>query len=582
MLDSPIEEIKSRVNVLDVVQDFVQLKKAGTNYKGLCPFHSEKTGSFMVSPAKQIWHCFGCGLGGDIFEFIKQIENIEFAEALKILADRAGVTLKKPTQEQIQMGEKKDVLFEINEQAAKYFARVLWESNAGKEALEYLKKRGLTDQTIKNWQLGYAPADFHYLENFLAKNFNKKDIEQAGLIIKSDRDNGYFDRFHDRVMFPIQNLHGQVVGFTGRLLHEKPNAGKYVNSPETPIYSKSQVIFGLHAAKNSIRKENRAIVMEGNMDVISAHQAGSIQAVATSGTAMTQDQLLILKRFTENLIFAFDSDTAGITAGKRALELALNLGFNVKVINLNGAKDPDDLIKRGTGIWQKAVESAGNFLDFFFDLTLKQMDASTVEGKRDITRELAPLIFRISEPITRAHYVRKLSGALNVAESAIWDIINRLSLPKPLKVALRAEKRKNRKNMLEERFLGLSLIEQDNQWLKGLTEADFDPEYQALVAVMQNTARPSEIIRANPTLKDQVELLQFAAETEMKEQEMNPVTELKQSAVEFKRDRLKNKMKVLGDGIKQAETAGDQAQIASLSAEYVAVSHALNQLNLNN
>jgi DNA primase len=582
MLDSPIEEIKSRVNVLDVVQDFVQLKKAGTNYKGLCPFHSEKTGSFMVSPAKQFWHCFGCGLGGDIFEFIKQIENVEFAEALKILADRAGITLKKPTQEQIQAGEKKDVLFEINDAAAKYFVRVLWESNAGKEALEYLKKRGLTEQTIKNWQLGYAPADFHYLENFLAKTFNKKDIEQAGLIIKSDRDNGYFDRFHDRVMFPIANLHGQIVGFTGRLLHDKPNAGKYVNSPETPVYSKSQVIFGLFAAKNSIRKENRAIVMEGNMDVISAHQAGSLQAVATSGTAMTQDQLLILKRFTENLIFAFDSDSAGITAGKRALELALNLGFNVKVINLNGAKDPDDLIKRGIGAWQKAVESAGNFLDFFFDLTLKQMDVSTVEGKRDITRELAPLIFRISEPITRAHYVRKLSGAINVAESAIWDIINRLSLPKPLKQALRAEKRKNRIQMLEERVLGLSLIEQDNQWLKGLTEADFDSEYQALVALMEKSAKVSEIIRVNPALKDQVELLQFAAETEMKEQEMNPSTELKQAAVEFKRDRLKTKMKVLGDQIKQAEDAGDKEKIAALSVEYVSVGHTLNQLNLEN
>src|SRR6185436_409203 len=303
--NSPIEEIKSKLTILEVIGDFVQLKKAGSNYKGVCPFHSEKSASFMVSPSKGIWHCFGCGLGGDIFEFIKQTENVEFRDALKILADRAGVELKKPTQEQIEVGQKKDVLYEINSTAAKYFAKVLWESNAGSEALSYLRKRGLSDQTIKNWQLGYAPDDYHYLENYLAKTFDKKDIELAGLIIKSDKDAGYFDRFHDRVMFPIVNVHGQVVGFTGRLLHDKPNTGKYVNSPETPIYNKSQVVFGLYQAKNAIRKADRAIVVEGNMDVIACHQVTFSQTVATSGTALTPDQLVIIQRFTNNLIFAF-------------------------------------------------------------------------------------------------------------------------------------------------------------------------------------------------------------------------------------------------------------------------------------
>src|SRR3989344_3767365 len=263
MFDSPIQEIKDRLPIFGIVQDFVQLRKAGTNYKGICPFHSEKSPSFMVSPSKQIWHCFGCGLGGDIFEFIKLMEHVEFPEALKILADRAGVELKKPTPEQIQIGKTKDVLYEINKKAAEYFAKVLWESNAGSEALAYLRQRGLSDPTIKNWQLGFAPDDFHYLENYLAKSFDRKDIEQAGLIIKSEKDSGYFDRFHDRVMFPIANLHGQVVGFTGRLLHDKPNTGKYVNSPETPIYNKSQIIYGLHQAKQAIRKQDRAVLVEG-------------------------------------------------------------------------------------------------------------------------------------------------------------------------------------------------------------------------------------------------------------------------------------------------------------------------------
>ena len=265
MIDSPVQEIKDKLPIMEIVADYVQLKKAGTNYKGVCPFHSEKTPSFMVSPNKQIWHCFGCGLGGDIFEFIKQVENVEFLEALKILADRAGVELKKPTQEQIQIGEKKNVLYDINEAAAKYFAKVLWESDSAHEALEYLRARGLTDQTIKNWILGWAPDDFHYLENFLFKSFSKEDIVLAGLIIKRDEGRGtrdeYFDRFRGRIMFPIHNLHGQIVGFTGRLLHEKPNTGKYINSPETPIYNKSHIIYGLYHAKNSIRKENRAVLV---------------------------------------------------------------------------------------------------------------------------------------------------------------------------------------------------------------------------------------------------------------------------------------------------------------------------------
>ena len=559
-MDSPIEEIKSRLSITEVLGDFIQLKKAGVNYKAVCPFHSEKTPSFIVSPAKQVWHCFGCGLGGDIFEFIKQIENVEFSEALRILANRAGVELKKPTAEQIQVAEKKDVLYEINQQAANYFSKVLWESNAGQEALEYLRKRGLTDQTIKNWQLGFAPDDFHYVENFLAKGFDKKDIETAGLIIKSDRDTGYFDRFHDRIMFPILNLHGQVVGFTGRLLHDKPSTGKYINSPETPVYNKGQVIYGLYQARNAIRKENRAILMEGNMDVITAHQAGSIQAVATSGTALSAEQLNILTRFTENLIFAFDSDTAGNTAARRALEMALGAGFNVKIINLAGAKDPDELIKRGITAWQKAVDSAGSFMDYFFDQAIKSGDPASVDSKRDITKELAPLIYRITDPITKAHYIRKLSGAINVAESAIWDIINRLSLPKPLKTALKAEKQKNRIEMLEDRLLGLALVLKDNKIFEGLTEADFTKDHQALVAVMKTEADAAKIILANPTLKDQIELLTFVAETDVREEEVEPKIELQNTVSEFKNERKKIQMQIWTDELKAAEQSGDKAQ----------------------
>ncbi len=534
MLDSPIEEIKSRLNVVDVVQDFVQLKKAGTNYKGLCPFHSEKSGSFMVSATKQIWHCFGCGLGGDVFEFIKQIENIEFAEALKILADRAGVELKKPTFEQIEGDKKKDVLYEINFAAARYFAKVLWESNAGAEALDYLRRRGLSDQTIKNWQLGYAPDDFHYLENFLAKGFDKRDIEQAGLIIKSDRDSGYFDRFHDRVMFPIINLHGQTVGFTGRLLHDKPNTGKYVNSPETPVYNKSQVIYGLHAGKQAIRKGDRAILVEGNMDVIACHQVGFAQAVATSGTALTQDQLNILKRFTENLVFAFDTDAAGSTATKRALELALNSGFNVKIANLGTAKDPDELIKKGIGLWQKTIEGAGNFLDFVLDNLLQNNNPNEPEGIAKIESEIIPLINYISNPVVKAHYVRKVAGKINVPEKALYERLSASKKPVIKSQGLPMGVKKDRRQILEENFLGLIFITKQKHLLEDLEAEDFSPAVREIFQILQTDEIDADRLpKKYPQLKQQFDLLEFTATEEPDGAVQNPKEKLEATAKSF-------------------------------------------------
>jgi DNA primase len=536
----------------------------------------------MVSPSKQIWHCFGCGLGGDVFEFIKQAENVEFAEALKILADRAGVELKKITPQQLETNKKRDVLYEINEAAVKYFMRVMWESQSGQEALEYLRRRGLTDQTIKNWQLGYAPNDYHYLENFLAKTFDKKDIESAGLIIKREEGTGkreeYFDRFHDRVMFPIVNVHGQVVGFTGRLLHDQPNAGKYVNSPETPIYNKSREIYGLFAAKTAIRKENRAILVEGNMDVIACHQAGSANAIATSGTALSEQQLAVIKRFTENLVFAFDSDSAGSTATKRALELALAQGFNVKIAALGDAKDPDELIKKSIGLWQKAINGASNFLDYFFDLMFRQYPADTVEGKREISKELAPLIFRVAEPVTKAHYVRKLAYGLNVAESAIWDIITKLTAPKHLRAA-RLEQSpaagrpaRPKREILEDRLLGLTLNLGDDQYLKQFQASDFRPGVRELFTALAAGASVS-------AFQQQIDVLKFSAEMDVREQELDAGSELQKTAAALRKQIIHERMQELSARIAAAEQQKDKTAVAEFSQEYVRLSREMGQYN---
>jgi DNA primase len=578
MLDSPIDEIKSKLSITDVLSDYMQLKKAGTNFKAVCPFHSEKTPSFMVSPSKQIWHCFGCGLGGDIFEFIKQMENVEFAEALRILADRAGVVLKKPTVAQIQIGEKKDILYEINLQAAKYFAKVLWESNAGAEALAYLRNRGLTDPTIKNWMLGYAPDDFHYLENFLAKNFDKKDIELAGLIIKSDK-GGYFDRFHDRVMFPIVNLHGQAVGFTGRLLHDKPDTGKYVNSPETPIYNKSQVIYGLFQGKNSIRKQDRAVVVEGNMDVITCHQAGFTQTVATSGTALTDQQLTILKRLTNNLIFAFDSDAAGSVATKRALELALNQGFNVKIADLGQAKDPDELIKRSIGLWEKTVEGAGNYLDFVLADLLKTQDPSTAEGIGKIESAIVPLINYLANPVIKAHYVRKIASTLNVPEKTIFDRLNSLKRPVISRPLEPVGQKKDRRQILEDQLLGLCLNTQTSDCLKDLDPADFTAKNSAVTsAMLQAEPKLAGIKQLHPELADHLELLSFSSKVEVDEQGLSPQEELARVSLEFKRLVFKHQLEKIIAQLSVAQSRHDQPTIEKLSRESVAISNKIANL----
>lgn len=597
MLDNPIEEIKSRLNIIDVLADYIQLKKAGTNYKAVCPFHSEKSPSLMVSTSKQIWHCFGCGLGGDIFEFIKQAENVEFAEALKILADRAGVELKKPTQQEIVISQKRHTLYDINAAAAKYFSKVLWESRAGNEALMYLRGRGLTDQTIKAWQLGFSPDDFHYAENFLTKTFPAEDVALAGIIVKRDRDEKnknpnakpeYFDRFRGRVMFPILNIHGQVVAFTARILKDDGKSAKYINSPETPVYNKSRELFGLFQAKNAIRKENRAILVEGNMDVITCHQAGFNQTVASSGTALGAQQLQTLQRFTENLIFAFDADSAGANATKRALEEALNLGLNVKIADMKGAKDPDELIRKGIGIWRKAVDTARNFAEYYFEKTLHEKDFSDVEAKRTAAKELAPLIMRMSDPVTRGHFVRKLSQGIDVAEQAIWDIINRLKQPRPQKPKNGLDKRKSRREVLEEQYLGLILITKNPAGLKDWTEDEFLEENREVVKFLKSAVSGSlqstkngelPVGKSNQSLAAKLELLMFAAQVEASEQNLNPEGELLRVKAELKKTMLKERMTILADQLKAADHAHDKELVAKLSEQFTKVSQEIGQYN---
>ncbi|MFA5368618.1 MAG: DNA primase, partial [Candidatus Paceibacterota bacterium] len=379
-MSSEIEEIKSRLNIVDVIGSYIKLEKAGINYRACCPFHSEKSPSFFVSPSRQIWHCFGgCGEGGDIFKFVMKIENIEFPDALRILAAKAGVELKARSADWEKNKTERQLMLHLCELGARFFEAYLEKSAKGKEAIDYLIKRGLKIETIKEWRLGYAPEAWSKLSDLLVgKGYQRDDIAKAGLAIAKEG-NKFFDRFRSRIMFPIVGFNGEVIGFTGRIFG-KPDTedAKYLNTPATLLYDKSRALFGIDKAKLEIRKNDFCILVEGNVDCIMSHQAGFKNCVAVSGTALTPYHLSIIKRYSPNLVLAFDMDAAGNKATEKGIVLAQKMEFNIKVIPMSAEKDPADIILlEGEEKWKQMIENAKPINEFYFDVAFKDRDVNS-------------------------------------------------------------------------------------------------------------------------------------------------------------------------------------------------------------
>jgi len=437
MLNSPIEEIKNRLDVVDIIGGYLKLQKTGANYRAVCPFHSEKKPSFFVSPSRQIWHCFGCGKGGDIFRFVMEVENIEFGDALKILAQKAGIELRPQDQ---KLKTERQRLLEICDLSSKFFKKQLHASQKGEEAKKYLLGRGIFEDSIEDWQIGYAPNTWTGLTDFLKeRGYREEEIVKAGLATENQKSNiknqNCYDRFRGRIMFPIFDLNSQVVGFGGRIFEETPDEiAKYVNTPSTPLYDKSRILYGLDRAKMEIRKEDRCILVEGYTDTIMSHQAGVKNVVSTSGTALTSYQLKILKRYTENLLTCFDMDVAGDSATKRGINLAQLQGFNIKVVTLMQDFDPADFIsKEGKDAWLEKINEAKSFLEFYFESTFSKFsalggDSLSPDGKREISKILLPVIKRIPLNIEQSHWVAELSYRLKVPENKVWEDLNKISL----------------------------------------------------------------------------------------------------------------------------------------------------------
>lgn len=412
---------------MDVISGYIKLQKSGANYKARCPFHNEKTASFYISPERQIWHCFGCGLGGDMFGFIKQIEGVEFPEALKMLASRAGIELAYTDP---RLRDQKTKLLELQEVAAKFFEKQLWHSDVGKKALTYLRDRGLEDETIHDFRLGYAPDFGNPLKEFLMSlKHDNATLVASGLVGKNDRGELY-DRFRARIMFPVFDLNSQIVGFSGRIFEEglerppREALAKYINTPQTFIYDKSRVLYGLNKAKSDLRKKDRCLVVEGNIDVIMSHQAGATNAVATSGTALTDGHLKIIKRFTENLDLCFDADSAGQIATDRGVDLALTNGFNVGIVAIGekDIKDPADYVKRYGPKWvEYARQSSMPFMEFYLKSVAKLFDVSTAIGKKLASQKILPLVKTIANKIEQSHWVNELSFLLKIKPEVIEE-----------------------------------------------------------------------------------------------------------------------------------------------------------------
>jgi DNA primase len=472
-----VDEVKSRLSIEDVIGEYVQLKRAGRNWRGLSPFTNEKSPSFMVSPEKQIWHDFSSGKGGNMFSFIMEVEGLEFKGALELLARKAGIDIEQYRSSRSSGGPDKERLYAALDAATRFY-QVQFSHN--KPALEYVfKKRQFNKETALEWHLGYSPNNGTALVDFLkTKGFTEEEIKQAGLTARNYR-GGSQDMFRGRLMIPLQDPQGRVIGFTARLLIDDPNAPKYINTPQTVLYDKSRHVYGLHLAKETIRKSKFVVLAEGNLDVISSHQAGVRQVVATAGTALTEPHLKALSRFTGDIRLAFDADKAGIAATERAIPIASRVKVSLSVIDIPSGKDPDELIKQDPKLWEQAIQQHQYALDWLTARYEGLLDITSAVGKREFSDVLLPVVRGLSDPVERDHYLNSIAQTIDVSVEALTQKFQTTSgsAPEARRRRVRAapvplDKAAVNNQKLQDKFLSLMLMRPTLREFLGLITED--------------------------------------------------------------------------------------------------------------
>ena len=592
-MSSVVDEIKSKLDIIDVLSEYIQLKQAGANFRAICPFHREKTPSFFISPERQIWHCFGCGKGGDIFGFIQEIEGVEFPEALRILAQRAGVKIAKYNQAEVSQKTK---LQDICSISAKFYHKILLESSSAEKARQYLKERELDQKTIAEFQLGFAPEKGNLLLEFLSKRgYKPAEIEAAGMIIKSTRQSSYYDRFRNRIMFPIFNLFGQVVGFTGRVMpgeEQNKETAKYINTPETQIYSKSRVLYGLDKAKLEAKLQNSVILVEGNMDVIACHQFGTKNVVCTSGTALTSEQIKLLKRYTPNIILAFDVDLAGQNATQRGIDLLLQEDLNVKILNLLSGKDPDECIRKTPEIWQKAIKEPLPIMEYYFSSAIARVSPNSqtlnIENKKQVSQILLPFIAKLGSPVEQGLWVKKLSNDLDISETSLHDALKKIKLPQKNKEENNSEvkEKPSSEEQVGDMLLGLILKypEKGEIASKLIFDMFVRPRAQALAKIIKECYIKNnkiEVDQIKEALKDKdseyIDFLFFLVEKEFAGQKDKEIEkEFNNLFRILKKRHLERRREKVMLELKEAEKNKDKEMVEKIIREITELSHEIN------
>ena len=587
---TPIEQIKEKLDIAEFVRSYISLHPAGKNFKALCPFHKEKTPSFIVSPERQTWHCFGaCSEGGDIFKFLMKYENLEFHEALKILAEKAGVELKRISPaDQKQFG----VLYEINEAAKEFFISQLAEKT-NIEANKYLDNRGLKPETIKEFELGLAPDKWDSLAVYLIKKgYSAADIERAGLIFKNERGN-LIDRFRNRIMFPIYNNFGKTIGFSGRILpqFETPETGKYVNSPETLIFNKSKILYGFHKTKNHIRDKKITVAVEGQMDFLMAYQDGVKNAVAISGTALTADHLKVLKRLADEIIFCFDNDEAGLKAAERGIDLANQQDFSVKLLVIENYKDPAEIIQKSPGLLLKLLDEAKSAMEFYFDrylnkqLTTNNQQLTTKINLSEFKKNIRIVLLKIknlASAIEQAHWLKELSSKIGVKEDVLLEELSQLKKSNLSENALRQLApikqtfAPTRRDLIAERLIGLLMLNENFLSIISDHFVYLPNDYLMIIESVKNRQKPNE-----ERLLEKLNLISLRSSAESSLDEEKIKNELNELLRQLKTEYLKEKRSELAELIKKTENAkgvGQEKEISIALEEFDRVSKLIHNL----
>jgi len=577
-----VSQIRERLDIVSFISEYVPLKKMGRNFKAICPFHNEKTPSFVVSPERQIWHCFGgCNKGGDVYAFLMEYENLEFVEALRILAKRTGIQLRESSFE-AGVSSRKEVIYKLNKMALEFYHYVLTKHEAGRKARDYLtENRKLDARLIETFMIGFSPKEGNSLTNYLInkKKYKKEDLVEAGLAFYSG--SSVMDFFRNRVMFPLFDHRGNVVGFSGRAVEEPYNGGKYINTRETLVYHKGSMFFGLNTAKEEIKKLDKAIIVEGELDAISCFSIGIKNVVAVKGTALTENQVALINRFTNNICLCFDKDDAGYEATRKSLASLEKKGANITTCFFENAKDADEAIKNDPIAFKKSIKKDIPAYDYIFSRTFSSMEKDRVYGKRKIASELLPMFMGISNEIVKEHYLRKLSLELDVSLDALSKEMEKIEKKEIVteNVFVAKKDRRSRPEILEDYLMSL-IVQHDNpklileKCLLILKDYKFEVEsYQKIINYLseffKNNNRfdskkfPSILPKELVSSFDVSYLFPIPKFDEDKRYGI----EVEKVAGELRVLFLKNKIREISDSLKRGEKDDDLKKIGDLEKE---------------